>query len=86
MPRSAGKRPGVEWKDRYFETTCPACGARNHVVVTYDGAHSQSDETGLCHVCGGPVHRERCFMIWVGPSRAEVERRVARAAGLARVL
>lgn len=86
MPKNAGKPPTAEWKDRYFQTNCAACGAQNHVVVTYDGPQSQSEETGLCLACGAPVHRERCFMIWVGPSRHEVERRVARAAGLARVL
>ena len=54
--------------------------------VTYDGVETLSEETGLCFVCGAPVHRERCFMVWVAPSRAEAERRVARAAVLARIL
>ncbi len=80
------KKPAGEWKDRYLRLNCPACGADNHIIVTYDGPQSQTDEVGLCHACGAPVHHERCFMIWVGPSRVEVERRVARAAGLARVL
>lgn len=75
-----------EWKDRYFALDCPECGTRCHVIVTYDGAETLAEETGLCHACSAPVHRERCFMIWVAPSRAEVERRVARAAVLARIL
>ena len=65
--------------DNRERATCPACGADNHIIVTYDGPQSQTDEVGLCHACGAPVHHERCFMIWVGPSRVEVERRVARA-------
>lgn len=84
--RDAGKRQVSEWKDRYFQAICPACGSNNHIIVTWDGPHSQTDETGFCDACGAPVHGERCFMIWVGPSRKEVERRVARAARLARVL
>ena len=80
------KKPAGEWKDRYLRLSCPACGADNHIIVTFDGPQSQTDEVGLCHACGAPVHSERCFMIWVGRSRVEVERRVARAAGLARVL
>ncbi|MDB5570651.1 MAG: hypothetical protein JWN93_1834 [Hyphomicrobiales bacterium] len=76
----------MEWKDKYFKLNCPRCGVENHVIVTYDGAKSSSDETGLCYACNEPLHTEKCFMVWVAPSRKEVERRVARAAGLARVL
>lgn len=80
-----GERAG-EWKDKYFAKTCPHCGAENHVIVTYDGAATSADEVGHCYVCNAPIHEEQCFMIWVGPSRKEVERRVSRAAGLARLL
>ena len=84
--KDAAKQPVSEWKDRYFQKTCPACGADNHIIVTWDGPRSQTEETGFCYACRAPVHHERCFMIWVGPSRSEVERRVARAARLAQVL
>ena len=80
------RAPAKEWKDRYFARDCPHCGAHCHIIVTYDGVETLSEETGLCFVCGAPVHRERCFMVWVAPSRAEAERRVARAAVLARIL
>ncbi len=76
----------MEWKDKYLKIACPRCGVENHVIVTYDGARSSSDEVGLCYSCGAPVHAEKCFMIWVAPTRNEVERRVMRAAGIARVL
>lgn len=82
----AQREPAKEWKDRYFARDCPQCGARCHIIVTYDGAQTLTDETGLCHACHAPVHHERCFMIWVAASRAEAERRVARAAVLARIL
>jgi hypothetical protein len=76
----------AEWKDRYFTKTCDRCGERNHIVVTYDGAKNTTLEVGRCFNCNAPVHEETCFMIWVAPSRQEVERRVSRAAGLARLL
>jgi hypothetical protein len=76
----------MEWKDKYLKIDCPRCGTQNHVIVTCDGAKSSSQEVGLCYSCEEPVHSETCFMVWVAPTRKEVERRVARAAGLARVL
>lgn len=86
MDRNARATGSGEWKDRYFTKTCPCCGAVNHIVVTFDGAGSSTAERGKCFACGAVVHEETCFMIWVGPSQQETERRVARAAGLARLL
>ena len=75
-----------ELKDRHFTTVCEHCGAKNHVLVTYDVARNHSPETGGCWQCHAPVHEESCFLIWTGASHAIVDRYAGQAARLRRAL
>jgi hypothetical protein len=79
-------RPRQELKDRHFTKVCSACGAENHVLVTYDPQRNHSHEAGVCWRCGAVVHEEDCFLIWTGSSQRIVEGYSAQAARLRRAL